>query len=245
MRHVLARRGRLPSRALLAFPSRALLAFPSRALLAFPSRALLAFPSRALLARSRALLASRDRARLAALLTAALAVGLAAALAGCGSSPAKVTLPKKPPPHVKMARAGPVRQTPQQLVIAAYEGYWRATNEALDSRSANRARAILADYIPSSAIPGLVRGLRMLWQRDEVSYGSPVLHITGVTLISARSAAVHDCVDMSHAGLADRKTGQLVGGLGQAHENLITKLILEHGIWLVTGETPVVQACSY
>ena len=193
---------------------------------------------------SRARPAAVPTAALAAVLTPTLAAVLTAALAGCGSSPARATLPKKPL-HVKVARADPVRQTPQQVVIAAYEGYWRATNDALDSRSAARAKAILADYIPSSAIPGLVRGLRMLWQRDEVSYGSPVLHITGVTLLSARSAAVHDCVDMSHAGLANRKTGRLVGGLGQSHENLITKLVLEHGRWLVTGEIPVVQACSY
>ncbi len=186
-------------------------------------------------------LASRARR---AVLAGALAAGLAATAAGCGSSPAKVTLPSKPP-RVRVAAAPPAKPSARQRVIAAYQGYWRATSAAVDSRSPARARAILADYIPASAIPGLVRGLRTLWQRDETSYGSPVLHIMSVAVWPDGTAAVHDCGDLAHAGLADRRTGQIVGGLGQSHDNLITKLVLERGRWLVAGEIPVVQACAY
>jgi len=178
-----------------------------------------------------------------ALLAGALAAGLAAALAGCGSGQAHVALPRKPPP-VRVA-AHPSRPSATQLVVTAYDGYWRATNQALDSGSAAAARKILAGVVPAGAIAGLVKGLQVLWGRDDVSYGSPVLHIMSVKITGKGTAAVHDCVDMSHTGLANRQTGQIVGALGQSHDYLITTLVQQHGRWLVTGSVPVVQSCSY
>ena len=56
---------------------------------------------------------------------------------------------------------------------------------------------------------------------------------------------MHDCIDLSHTGFQNRKTGQIVGGLGQSHDYLITTLALERGRWLVTGAIPVVQPCKY
>ncbi|HVB46421.1 MAG TPA: hypothetical protein VNF47_27440 [Streptosporangiaceae bacterium] len=172
-----------------------------------------------------------------------LAAGLAA-VAACDSSAASVALPKKPA-RAQLAGAAPARPTARQLVVAAYEGYWQATNAALDSRSGARARTILVGYIPGAAIPSLVRGMQVLWRRHEVAFGSPVFHIMSVKLTSRRTAAVHDCVDLSHVGFQDQQTGQVVGGLGQSHDYLITTLVLDHGRWLVTGAIPVVQACAY
>lgn len=178
-------------------------------------------------------------------LAAGLAAGTAAVtVVSCASSAAPVALPNK---HavLHLADAPPARQSPRQLVVAAYEGYWRATSLAVDSRSAVRARKILSWYIPSSAVPTLVNGLSQLWQRDEITYGSPVFHIMSVKLTGPGSAAVHDCIDLSHAGFADKRTGQIVGGLGQPHDYLITTLAYEHGRWLVTGAIPVVRPCAY
>jgi hypothetical protein len=169
---------------------------------------------------------------------------VAAAAAGCSRGPAKVALPGTPAP-VQTAGVTSEHPSERRQVLAAYQGYWQATNHALDSRNAARARLILAAYLPGSALPGMVRGMRALWVRDEISYGSPELHIMSVRVTSGQTADVHDCVDMSHAGLQDWRTGQIIGGLGQSHENLITTLALEHGRWLVTGSVPVVRSCSY
>ena len=79
----------------------------------------------------------------------------------------------------------------------------------------------------------------------EAAFGAPVFHISGVKLTGPRTAAVHDCIDLSHTGFQNRKTGQVTGGLGQSHDYVITTLALEHGRWLVTGAYPVVQACTY
>jgi hypothetical protein len=172
------------------------------------------------------------------------AVGGVAALAGCGATAADVALPGKPA-HVRPAVARAPRARPRDLVIAAYEGYWRATNDALASRDPAKAGAIMAGYVPRSALPGLVNGLKALWRRDEIGYGSPVFHIMSVKITGRETAAVHDCLDLGHAGFQNQQTGQIVGGFGQSHEFMITTLARQHGRWLVTGAIPVVQTCGY
>ncbi|SRR6266567_1103827 len=193
----------------------------------------------------RTVLTSPGRRRLyGCLVTAGLAAGLAAALAGCGTKAADVALPHKRA-HVHLAGAKAAGQSPRDLVVAAYEGYWRATNEALASRDPARARTIMASYVPGSAVPALVSGLRGFWRKNEIGYGSPVFHIMSVKITGTGTAAVHDCVDLSHTGFQNQQTGQVVGGFGQSHDFLITTLALEHGRWLVTGAIPVVQTCAY
>jgi hypothetical protein len=182
------------------------------------------------------------------LLAAWLSAGLAAALTGCGTRAPNVALPDKPG-HVPAAGAAAARPTARDLVIAAYEGYWRATNEALAARDASKAGAIMAGYVPASSIPALVKGLKAIWRRSEIGYGSPVFHIMSVQITGRatrrRTAVVHDCVDLSQTGFQNQQTGQVVGGFGQSHEFLVTTLALEHGRWLVTGAIPVVQTCTY
>lgn len=179
---------------------------------------------------------------------------LLAALPGCGTRPANVALPDKPWPskpgvarpwHIRVGRAAAIRPSARELVVAAYEGYWRATNEALASRDAARASAIIAGYVPAGAVPALVRGFRAIWHRDEIGYGTPVLHIMSVAITGRGRAAVHDCVDLSHTGFANLQTGHVVGRPGSPHDFLITMLVLEHGRWQVTGAIPVGQTCTY
>jgi hypothetical protein len=173
-----------------------------------------------------------------------LSAALTAALIGCSTRTASVALPDRPS-HVQVASTKASTPSVRDRVIAAYKGYWRAANDALASRDASMARAIMRDHVPASAIPALVKGLRAFWRKDEIGYGSPVFHIMSVKITGPRTAAVRDCIDLSHTGLMNRKTGQVVGGLGQSHDLLITTLALEHRQWLVTGATPVVQTCSY
>ena len=171
-------------------------------------------------------------------------VGLAAVLTACGARAADVPLPIKPA-HVHASGVKTVALTERDKVVAAYEGYWRATSAALASRDPAKAGLIMAGYVPSSAIPGLVRGLKAIWRRDEIGHGRPVFHILSIKLTGHAAAAVHDCVDLSHTGFQNRQTGQIVGGFGQSHDFIITTLKRSHGRWLVTGAIPVVQSCTY
>ena len=187
--------------------------------------------------------------RLAALLQTVSAValaGLAAVLMGCGTQAADVALPARSGSgHVEPAGAKAVTPSERDQVVAAYEGYWRATSAALASRDPAKASAIMTRYVPGHAIGTLVRGLRAIWRRDEIGYGSPVFHIIAVKITGHGTAAVHDCVDLSHTGFQNQQTGQIVGGFGQSHDFMITTLVRERGRWLVTGAIPVVQSCAY
>src|SRR5215475_1421323 len=182
--------------------------------------------------------------RRATSVAAAALAGLGVVLTSCGTRAADVALPVKPG-HVQAAGAKVVAPTKRDAVVAAYEGYWRATSAALAARDPNKAGAIMAGYVPGNAIPALVRGLKAIWRRDEIGYGSPVFHILSVKITGRATAAVHDCVDLSHTGFQNQQTGQIVGGFGQSHDFMITTLVHRHGRWLITGAIPVEQSCAY
>lgn len=182
--------------------------------------------------------------RIGRVIAAMSLAALAAGLTGCGAQAAEVPLPVKPG-HIQAAGAKAVAPTERDEIVAAYEGYWRATSAALASRDPAKAGVIMAGYVPRRAIPALVRGLKAIWRRDEIGYGRPVFHILRVKITGHATAAVHDCVDLSHTGFQNQQTGQIVGGFGQSHDFMITTLVRRHGRWLVTGAIPVVQACAY
>jgi hypothetical protein len=165
------------------------------------------------------------------------------AAAGCGGQ-ASVVLPQNTsPPSAPGVVATDPPATARQQVIAAYTGYWQALAQALDTRNAGQARDILARYVAGSGIPVLISGFQADWERDEIQYGSPVLHILSVRIFRDH-AAVHDCADFSNAGVQDARTGQVVGSLGNPHVNVISTLVLVHGRWLVSNQVPVVLSCA-
>jgi hypothetical protein len=169
--------------------------------------------------------------------------GLMLAVAGCGGSQGAVALPHK----AAATAAAPAAVTDPPLsirgqVITAYTGYWQALGQALDTQNARRARAILAQYVPVADIPSLISSFEADWAQGEIEYGSPVPHIMSVS-ITGGHAAVHDCIDLSNAGVQDARTGQVVGSLGNPHVNLISTLVLSNGRWLVSNQVPVVLSC--
>jgi hypothetical protein len=175
---------------------------------------------------------------------AILGCALTVAVAACGNSQAQVALPKKPA-HAQLATSAPAPPSVRQVVVAAYENYWQATNQAIDSRNPVTAKSILASVVPASSVSGLLKGMQVLWQRNETAFGAPVFHISSVKITGPGAAAVHDCLDLTHTGFQDRKTGDVVGGIGQSHDYVITTLARQHGRWLVTGAIPVVESCKY
>jgi hypothetical protein len=199
---------------------------------------LLAFPGQTFLRQSGGIRAGRVPAA-AALGAAALAV----LLAGCaGGGQASVALPPK------AAAQSPARLADQpgvrQQVIAAYAGYWQASDEALNAGNAARARQILARYAPATALPGLIKALGQDWARHAVTDGSPALHIVSVRIRDGR-ATVHDCVDLSHAGLQHARTGRIFPhSFGSPRANYYASLVRQGGRWLVSNIVPVVTSCE-
>jgi hypothetical protein len=137
-----------------------------------------------------------------------------------------------------------VKPTVRQQVVSAYTAYWQATGAATDAGQAARARAILAPYMPASALPSMIAALRQDWAEHAVTDGSPVLHITAVS-VGQGTATVSDCVDLSHAGLRDARTGRVFPhSFGSPRANYFASLVRRGGHWLVSNLVPVVASCE-
>jgi hypothetical protein len=172
---------------------------------------------------------------------ACLAALLAAA--GCAGQ-ADVTLPARSQRPAAAAVVTDPGLAAREQVISAYTGYWQANSAAVDAGNAAAARAVLAPYVTASAIPGFVAALRPDWAGHAVSAGSPALHILSITVTGSR-ALVHDCIDLSHAGLQNARTRKVYPrSFGSPHANFYADLVLSQSRWLVSNLVPVVAPCE-
>lgn len=190
------------------------------------------------LSRSRwALLASRRRAVM-------VAAAIAPALAACNGTAAPVLLPPRSPSETPAVSRTPAALSAQQEVIAARTEYTVAIDEAEKSQSATEARELLRPYLAAGRIDGLVQTMTNIWTQGEVFSGQDVLHILRVT-VTDTAAFVYDCDDTSGMGLKYAATGEVVpGSEGSPDMNLITRLDLVGGHWLVQFQVVVDQPCA-
>jgi hypothetical protein len=164
-------------------------------------------------------------------------------LAACSGAAAQVHLPSKPGPAAPAAATSPVPETSRQQVTVALAGYTAAVASAEASRDPAQARRLLRPYLAASRIRGLVSAISMVWARGESFYGQDDLHILTVQ-VSGQRAFVHDCDDTSAMGLRYVSTGQTVPGTaGVYRANLVTRLDLVHGHWLVESQLPEDVPC--
>jgi hypothetical protein len=173
----------------------------------------------------------------------ALALLLAMAAVGCAAQ-TSVTLPRKSQALAEPSALGSPQLTRRQQVAAAYTGYWLAFAAAMSSQNAARARAILVPYDPPSAIALAVKADRKVWAAHETAYGSAVPHILSVRVTGNR-ALLHDCLDLSHFGAQDVRTGRVVPeSFGLQHLNFYITLMRTRGRWLVSNMQPVEVPCG-
>lgn len=169
---------------------------------------------------------------------------LAALLTACGGQAAPVPLPAKGSAPAAPVAASLPPQTPQQAVTAAYEGYWQAYAEAMTSSNAARARAILAAYQAPSGMTRLIGSLQRVWAAHDVAYGGAVTHVKSVQITGER-ATLHDCLDLSHFGVLDKKTGRIVpGSFGLPTLDYYVLLVRSGGRWRVSNMQPVEVPCT-
>lgn len=190
------------------------------------------------LSRSRwALLTSRRR-------VVVVAAAIAPALAACNGTAAPSALPPKSPSETPAVSRTPAALSAQQQVIAARTDYTVAIGEAEKSKSATEARELLRPYLAADRIDGLVQTMTSIWTKGQVFYGQDVLHILRVK-VTDTVAFVYDCDDTSRMGLKYATTGEVVpGSEGSPDMNLITRLDLVGGHWLVQFQVVVGQPCT-
>ncbi len=177
-----------------------------------------------------------------ATLTACLAAGLAA----CTAAAPTVSLPAKTAAPVVKAAAASVQRplSMRQQVIAAYTGYTAAMAAAFDSHSPARVSQLLRPYLAAATVRNAIHAFGQAWAKDEITYGHVERHIIGVR-IQGTAAWVHDCDNTSDSGLEYASTSQIVqGSLGVADDNLVTRLNLVHGHWVVWVQTIEDVTCT-
>ncbi len=165
------------------------------------------------------------------------------AVTGCAGQ-ANAGLPVKARAPASAAVLTDPQLSARDQVLAAYAGYWQATGAAVSAGGPAAARELLARYLTPGAIAGVLAALRPDWAEHAVSTGSPVTHVQSVK-ITAGHALVHDCVDLSQAGLADPRTGRpYPRSFGSAHANFYADLVRSGSRWLVSNLVPVVAPCE-
>ena len=207
------------------------------------------FRAGGLLAAARTGWLGRPQARSAAVRAAALGAAAACA-AGCAAAQPRAVLPRKGPGTASAAPAaqglpgGPGGQALRQQVISAYQGSWQAYAQGWGSRSAARARAILAPYFTPQLVANTVRGFQRDWAAHEIGYGAAVTHVLSVAL-HGRRALLHDCLDLSQFGAQNDRTGEVVAGsFGQPAMNTYVTLGRAGGRWRVRTLQPVQVPCA-
>jgi hypothetical protein len=173
-----------------------------------------------------------------------VAAAVAPALAACSGTAAPVSLPPRPSAVTPAAVRRPASLSAQQQVVAARTNYTVAVDEAEKSGNATKARDLLRPYLAADRVNDLVQTMRSIWAEGEVFYGQDVLHIVRVT-VSGTTAFVYDCDDTSSMGLKYAATGEMVPGSGGSPDmNLITRLDLAGGRWLVQFQVVVDEPCT-
>jgi hypothetical protein len=169
----------------------------------------------------------------ASLLTACATI----VLGGCGATAGRVQLPPKSPATPAVSASNRQSPSERQQVVSAFTGYNAALDQANDSRSPAEVKRLMGRYLNSATITNLIRFDRGRWSKNESSYGHVVYHILTVQ-IDGDHAFVHDCDNTSDSGLENDATGQPVAGsLGVKDLNIVTRLNLVDGRWLIGLQT--------
>lgn len=163
---------------------------------------------------------------------------LVMATAGCAEQLASIRLPSRAvttpaagstPPATTMSSA----ISPRQQALATLAGYMTALGEAEDSRSGVVAHGLLTPYLVANRVDGLVRAMTAIWARGDSFEGQEIRHVSNVTIVG-HYAFVHECDNTSGMVLVDIATRQIVpGSSGTSRANLVTRLDLVAGHWLV------------
>ncbi len=177
---------------------------------------------------------------------AVIVASAAPVLVACTATAPLVRLPARPRAHPATAAAVTVQRLPsaRQQVISAYLGYTTAMTDAFNSRSAAQVRVLLGPYLNAATVRNAIHAFSQAWARGEITYGEIERHIIGVS-VEGSAAWVHDCDNTSNSGLAYASTDQIVpGSLGIADDNLVTRLSLVRGHWVVDVQTIEDASCT-
>ncbi|MFI9846678.1 hypothetical protein ACIHFD_57325 [Nonomuraea sp. NPDC051941] len=120
--------------------------------------------------------------------------------------------------------------------METYSAYWSVLAEAGRS-SPEKARELLKPYVKGGYLDHLVDGVRNMVKQGREPYGQAVPRIKEVR-VGGKYAEVTDCLEMSGAAMADRRTHKLIPETADAKTTTTVTAALERsedGRWRLTG----------
>jgi hypothetical protein len=130
------------------------------------------------------------------------------------------------------------------MVLSAYQGYWQAYSEASRSRNLAAAKKLLRAYAQASFVTEVTAPLPRLWAAHQVGYGYAVPHVLSVAR-KGKSALLHDCLDLSHLGTQDTRSGRVLpGSFGLPTVNFYVTLTRTGARWVVSKMQQVEVPCT-
>lgn len=173
----------------------------------------------------------------------AVLMALTTAGAACtDDKPAARPTESRPSPTSSAPTPSPTTPAaPQQAVLTAYDGYWKAVEQLDDIPASNRS-VVLRPYAVDPAYTRALTGYLELDQKNQKYYGVKV-HRPAVSRLSGKTATVRDCADTSQYGLIDKKTGTK---LNRGTPASLTEATLQQtatGVWQVANINAGIGAC--
>ncbi|MEV5896714.1 hypothetical protein [Nonomuraea fuscirosea] len=129
--------------------------------------------------------------------------------------------------------------------MEAYTAYWPALAAAGRS-TPEQARELLQPYAKGGYLDHLVDGVRDLIKQGREPYGQASPQIKEVR-VGGKRAEVTDCLNMSQAAMADRRTHRLIPETADARTTTTVKATLEQssdGRWRLTSLSMKGTACK-
>lgn len=180
-----------------------------------------------------------SRARAATLLLVPLVVG------ACQATPSSAPPPRRSMPTTPTAVATEQATRPHDLIVQTYSAYWSVLAEAGRS-SPERARELLQPYARGGYLDHLVDGVRHMVAQGREPFGQAVPRIKEVR-VSGAYAEVTDCLDMSGAAMADRRTHRLLPETADAKTTTTVTAVMERshdGRWRLTALSMKGTTCT-
>ncbi|MEQ4720956.1 hypothetical protein [Nonomuraea sp. B19D2] len=164
------------------------------------------------------------------------------AIAGCQAATSP-SLPSRMTTAASTPKPSPTK--PHDAIVETYSAYWSVLAEAGRS-SPEKARELLKPYAKGGYLDHLVDGVREMVKQGREPYGQAVPRIKEVR-VGGKYAEVTDCLDMSRAAMADRRTHQLIPETADAKTTTTVTAALERssdGRWRLTGLTMKGTTCK-
>ncbi len=166
---------------------------------------------------------------------ATAAVGLALALGACGGGEEAVDPTTEQtttaPPETTTTTVAP---TPEEEVLAAYQAYWAAVDEAFGPPQVRPDLPALRQYATGEVLAGIVRRAEEVKGRDSVARlreNGQYVHRAEVLSVDSDTATVRDC-NINDVVVENATTGEVIDD-GVSTRLYISMLVRETGQWKV------------